>query len=171
MFRGRRLQDLTLEDVATLLDDVEAEPLDWEAKGVEIKPAEVRKQVCGFANSHDGGYLILGTGVNDGAWELAGVEFPNDDPPVWVTEVAEGVQPRVEGLDTRAFRVEDGRWVTVTWIPPTPTPPYAAFMRAFERIAPIEERVRIPAQRGRPQVAYLGVLLTRGAPASAEKAA
>jgi hypothetical protein len=48
------------EQVKRLLAEGETEPLLWEAKGTELKPGEVRAQVCGFANSHDGGFLILG---------------------------------------------------------------------------------------------------------------
>ena len=57
IFIGKGLHELRLDDVRSLLDGTRAEPLHCEAKGVELKPGEIRKQICGFANSHDGGYL------------------------------------------------------------------------------------------------------------------
>src|SRR3954449_9609735 len=59
-------------------------------------------RVCGFANSHEGAYLILGaTRASDGRseqkWRLDGVPFP-DEPTTWVTNVVgdmeRGVRPR-----------------------------------------------------------------------------
>lgn len=57
---GAPLHELTLETLREFMASAEDEPLLWEAKATQISPGEVRKQVCGFANSHDGGYLILG---------------------------------------------------------------------------------------------------------------
>jgi Putative DNA-binding domain len=144
LFHGRRLQQIELSDVEALLDDTRAEPLHWEAKGIKIEPGEVRKQICGFANSHDGGYLILGTDVRDGDWALDGVEFRNDDPPAWISEVAEGVQPYPEGLDTRPIKIQDRRWIAVAWVPPTPTPPCNAHGTVYERVSGRTVSVREP---------------------------
>jgi hypothetical protein len=135
LFHGKELRELELADVESLLDDAGAEPLHWEAKGIEIRPGEVRRQICGFANSHDGGFLILGTDVRGGKWQLEGVEFPDDDAPSWISSVAAGVQPYPEGLDSRPIKVTDGRWVVVVWIPPTPTPPCNAHGTVYERVS------------------------------------
>ena len=135
IFRGKELHGLALDDVRELLDDAESEPLHWEAKGIAIKPGEVRRQICGFANSHDGGFLILGTDVQDGAWVLDGVEFPTDDLPSWVSSVAEGVQPYPDGLDTQPIRVDDRRRIAVVWVPPTPTAPCNAHGTVYERVS------------------------------------
>lgn len=55
------------------------EPLHWEAKAdgrERLGPHAIRKSVCGFANSHDGGYLIVGA-ENDGrAWRIVGLDHP-----------------------------------------------------------------------------------------------
>ena len=122
VFKGKSLHELRVDDVRSLLDDTRAEPLHWEAKGVELKPGEVRKQICGFANSHDGGYLILGTHVTGGKWVIDGLSFPDGDPPAWVSNVARGVQPYPENLDTHTIPVAEDRLVAVVWIPSTPTP-------------------------------------------------
>lgn len=99
------LQALELADVERLLDDAQAELLHWEAKGVEIKPGTVRKQICGFANSHDGGYLILGTSAVQGKWTFDGAEFPGNDPLTWISDVARGLRaPRTRRLDPAGRR-------------------------------------------------------------------
>jgi hypothetical protein len=154
IFRGKALALVELDDVAALLDDVAAEPLHWEAKGIKVNPGEVRKQICGFANSQDGGFLILGTVADEGAWHLDGVVFPNDDPPAWMSDVAQGVQPYPEGLDTQPLQTEDGKWITVTWVPPTPTPPCNAHGTVYERVSGATRSVREPLR--------LSELITRG---------
>jgi hypothetical protein len=142
IFDGKALAQVGLDDVAALLDDVAAEPLHWEAKGIKINPGEVRKQICGFANSQEGGFLILGTAADEGKWRLDGVEFPNDDPPAWISGVAQGVQPYPDGLDTQALRIEGNKWITVTWVPPTPTPPCNAHGTVYERVSGATRSVR-----------------------------
>jgi len=144
IFNGKRLHDLELEHVRSLLDDVRAEPLHWEAKGIKVRSGEVREQICGFAISHDGGYLILGTGVDNGEWLLDGVPFPDNDPPAWVSSVAEGVRPYPDGLDTHPILVERDLWVAVSWIPPTPTPPCNAHGTVYERVSGRTVSVREP---------------------------
>ena len=144
IFNGKRLQELELVDVRSLLDDAQAEPLHWEAKGIEVKPGEVRKQICGFANSHDGGYLILGTDVRNDEWVFDGVAFPDNDPPAWVSSVAEGVQPYSEGLDTRPILLDGRRMLAVVWVPPTPTPPCNAHGTVYERVSGRTVSVREP---------------------------
>jgi hypothetical protein len=154
VFHGKELSKLELADVQALLDDARAEPLHWEAKGVKIKAGEIREQICGFANSLDGGYLILGTEVRDGSWVLDGAEFPNDDLPNWISSLAVGVQPYPEGLDTRPIEVGGGRWIAVVWIPPTPTPPCNAHGTVYERVSGATRSVREPLR--------LSELVTRG---------
>ena len=144
VFKGKGLHELGVDDVRSLLDDSRAEPLHWEAKGVELKPGEVRKQICGFANSHDGGYLILGTHVSGGKWVLDGLSFPDGDPPAWVSNVARGVQPYPENLDTHTIPVGEDRLVAVVWIPSTPTPPCNAHGTVYERVSGKTESVRDP---------------------------
>jgi hypothetical protein len=101
---GVSWNELTLQDVAQFLTEAGPEPLLWEAKGIRADRGEVRRQVCGFANSHDGGYLIVGADESGGAWSLDGVEFP-DEPPLWISSVVGdgGVTPYPDGLDTRSF--------------------------------------------------------------------
>src|SRR3954469_26053478 len=86
--------ELRLEHVQAFLDEADDEPLLWEAKGTKLDKSEVRRQVCAFANSHEGGYLILGadrpptTGEEpEPGWQLEGVSFPGGEPQTWLTEI------------------------------------------------------------------------------------
>jgi hypothetical protein len=144
------LHELTLDHVRNFLGDAGPEPLLWEAKGTKLDRREVRNQVCGFANSHDGGYLILGADDKSGGWKLDGVSFP-DEPPVWVSNIVGdgGVVPYPDGLDTKALMVDDEKYVAVVWIPPSPTPPCNAGGTVFERVSgktiPVREPLRLAA--------------------------
>jgi hypothetical protein len=140
--------ELELDHVWQFLVDAGPEPLYWEAKGRELSRAEVRLQVCGFANSHEGGFLILGASETNAGWDLSGLSFPTD-PPTWVSEVVGNgsVSPYPDGLDTRAFRVADDRWIAVTRIPPVATPPCNTAGRVYERVSgrtiPVTEPLRL----------------------------
>jgi hypothetical protein len=118
----------------------------WEAKGTEVKADEVRRQVCGFANSHEGGYLILGAEeAKDGSWSLEGVCF-RDEPPTWVTSVVGngGVNPYPDGLDVKGWLTQDGRQVAVVYIPPISTPPCNVNGTVYERVSGKTITVREP---------------------------
>jgi hypothetical protein len=140
--------DLEFDHVAAFLADADTEPLLWEAKGTDITKGEVRKQVCGFANSHDGGYLILGADCRQGAWQLDGAEF-DDEPPTWVSNVVgnASVTPYPDGLDTRAWDTTAGRSLAVVRILPTPTPPCNTNGTVYERVSgrtiPVRETLRL----------------------------
>jgi len=136
---GAPWAELELEHIRQFLADAPPEPLLWEAKGVEANPHMVRKQVCGFANSHEGGYLVIGADqANDGAWSLEGVPF-RDEPPVWVSNIVgdreRGVRPYPDGLDTKAWTTEDGRQVAVVRVPPIATPPCISHGVVYERVS------------------------------------
>jgi hypothetical protein len=95
---------LELEHVRRFLADAGPEPLFWEAKGTELSRSEVRLQACGFANSHDGGFLILGVSETNVVWTLDGLAFPSD-PTTWISEVVGngGVNPYPDGLTRERF--------------------------------------------------------------------
>lgn len=137
--------ELTLERIEQFLAESGPEPLLWEAKGIRADRGEIRRQVCGFANSHDGGYLIIGADESDGAWSLDGVEFP-DDPPLWISSVVGegGVTPYPDGLDTRSFRRAEGRHVAVVRIPAIATPPCNTHGTVYERVSGRTISVREP---------------------------
>lgn len=139
-------QQLTLGDLERFLVEADPEPLLWEAKGVVANKGEIRKQVCGFANSHDGGYVIVGADqADDGSWTLNGVEF-EDEPPTWVSNVIGngGVNPYPDGLDTRSFEITKGRHVAVIRVPPIAAPPCNTHGTVYERVSGRTISVREP---------------------------
>jgi hypothetical protein len=128
--------ELTLDRLRVFLGDAGHEALLWEAKGTELSSRELRVQVCGFANSHEGGYLILGASQDGNNWSLDGVEFPTD-PPTWVTSVvgSGGVLPYPDGLDTKPFAVGSQRHVAVVWSHPLrrhPATPVVGYTRGCQ---------------------------------------
>ena len=73
---GPELHDLTREDVLRLLREAEAEPLLWEAKGVNLDKHRIRKEVCARACSPSGAR------VGPGRANEAGRHIGRDgDPP------------------------------------------------------------------------------------------
>ncbi len=68
--------DPKLEHVEEFLADAGPEPLLWEAKGIKADKSEIRRQVCGFANSHEGGYLIIGANETAGCWHRRRCSHP-----------------------------------------------------------------------------------------------
>jgi predicted HTH transcriptional regulator len=145
---GVSWQDLRLEEVERFLNGGEPEGLLREAKGSEIRKDEVRRQVCAFANSHDGGFLILGASRDAEGWRLDGARF-EDEPPTWITNVVGngGVSPYPDGLDTRAWPIEDGKHVAVVWIPSIPTPPcrhtWCGIRARLRAAIPVRESLRL----------------------------
>ena len=137
---GPEWEGLELGHVKAHLAEADDEPLLWEAKATKLTGRNVRRQVCAFANSHDGGYLILGARDNPDKeapqrWLVEGVSFP-DEPTTWITNVIAdpvgGVRPRPL-FDVRAWPVGAGH-VAVVWVPPISTPPCIANGSVYERL-------------------------------------
>jgi hypothetical protein len=133
---GPAWAELTLQDVQAYLDDAEDEPLLWEAKGIKAHGREVRRQVCAFANSHEGGYVIVGAAkAADQPWALNGVRFA-DEPRTWLSNVIAdpegGVRPRPD-FDIRVWPADNGH-VAVIRVRPTSTPPCIANGTVYERL-------------------------------------
>jgi len=152
--------ELKLAHVRAFLSDAGAEPLLWEAKGIRADKGEIRKQVCGFANSHEGGFLIIGASEEDHRWNLEGVDFP-DEPPIWISNIIGGgaVAPYPDGLDIRSFSTTAGCHVAVVWVPSAPVPPCNTHGVVYERVSGKTISVREPLR--------LGALFQRGDAAKA----
>lgn len=157
---GPSWSELGIEAVQGFLDQADDEPLLWEAKGTRLDKNEIRRQVCAFANSHEGGYLILGAVKSDGpdepaGWQLQGVEFP-DEPGVWVSALIgdpeKGVRPRPD-FDVLAWGAPGGQ-VAVVRVEPVSTPPCIANGTVYERLPGRSQTVRDPIR--------LSELFTRG---------
>jgi Putative DNA-binding domain len=141
--------DLTLDHVQTFLEQADDEPLLWEAKGTKLDKSEIRRQICAFANSHEGGYLILGaervsTG-SERSWRLDGVAFP-DEPMTWITQIVgdpeRGVRP-LPRFDVAAWPTASGH-VSVVRVDPISTPPCIANGTVYERLPGVTQTVRDP---------------------------
>lgn len=143
---GAPLHELTLETLHRYMVDAEEEPLLWEAKATRINGGEVRKQVCGFANSHEGGYLILGADrpARDQPWKVPGHAF-SGEATTWISDVIldGGVRP-LPVWDTRVIRVRADRCLTVTRIDPISTPPCNTHGTVYERVSGETISVRDP---------------------------
>ena len=153
---GVPLDEIDTEVLQGYLNQAGDEPLLWEAKGTEVHANEVRRQVCAFANSHEGGYLILGaertedTNRGNGdeggkKWTLDGVPFP-DEPQTWISNVVgdleRGVRPRPD-FRVVAWKAQRGH-VAVVYVAPTSTPPCIANGTVYERIPGKTQEVRDP---------------------------
>ena len=147
---GVSWQELDLEAIRRFFRDAGSEPLLWEAKGTDLNRGEIREQVCGFANSHDGGYLILGATEHGGAWTLDGVPFSHD-PPAWISDVIGNgtVTPYPDGLDTKAWPVGHGRLRRRRVDPADAHPalehPRPVFERVSGKTVPVTEPLRLAA--------------------------
>lgn len=160
--------DLDLENVTTFLSDADDEPLVWEAKGTKLDANEVRRQVCAFANSHEGGYLVLGAERvaregSESVWSIEGVPFPGE-PRTWISDVVgnpdRGVRPRPD-FDIQVWKAERGH-VAVVRISPTSTPPCIANGTVYERLPgksqPVRDPLRLAALFARGDEARKGAL-------------
>jgi hypothetical protein len=172
---GAPWEELRLEDVEAFLEQADDEPLLWEAKGTSLDKNEVRRQVCGFANSHEGGYLILGAERVSGdssepEWRLEGLAFP-DEPRTWIAGVIgdpeRGVRPRPD-FDVAAWQTENGQ-VAVVRVASTSTPPCIANGTVYERLPGKTQTVRDPLRLA--DLFSRGDAARKGAQARADRAA
>lgn len=118
---------LRVLNITRFLADAGDEPLTWEAKADgrgRLSPRAVRQEICAFANSERGGYLILGTtGGRGEPWTLPGLRQPPPDLSAWISSAASGVSPTPR-VDVRTFRATATRGrVAIVWIPPVDEPP------------------------------------------------
>jgi Putative DNA-binding domain len=142
---GLPWEELELEHVERFLARAGREPLTWEAKGREIRPGQVTKHVCGFANAAEGGYLLFGVELVDDEWRASGFAFPGDDPPAWVSNIVrETLRPR-PGVDVRSWDVGDGKRAAVVRIDPVAEPPcVTSGGQLYERVSGETIPVRDP---------------------------
>ncbi|MGZ6299705.1 MAG: AlbA family DNA-binding domain-containing protein [Candidatus Limnocylindria bacterium] len=98
---GAPWDELDVSHVRAFLASAIDEGINWEAKGDDAKGPcrshSVRKAVCAFANSHLGGFIIVGA-VHDGGaggWSLPGLRRPPSGSLAdWLTEtIRSGVEP------------------------------------------------------------------------------
>jgi hypothetical protein len=138
-------RELELEHVERFLAGAGREALTWEAKGTELRAEQVTKHVGGFANARDGGYLLLGFKLDDEEWQATGVDFPGDDPPVWVTSVVRTTLRPPPRIDVRDWKADGGKRAAVVRVEPGCGPALH-----YEQWAGIRACLRCDRVRGRP---------------------
>jgi hypothetical protein len=144
---GPPLHELDRDTIVEFLEDAESEPLLWEAKGTELHKHDIRRTICGFANGNETGYLLLGVvQPPGGGWEVPGVEFPGDDPPVWLSSVAGSAIRPVPTLDVRVIPVDGKRKLAIVAVPPVATPPCVYQGTVYERVSGATLSVKDPAR-------------------------
>lgn len=119
------------QHVEALLSDARDEALSWEAKadrkGDRLGRHHVAKTVCGFANSRDGGYLIVGAAKQHAGFHVVGIEEPpwgEGDAGEWLdSTIAASVRPR-PWYDVRVLAGEP--FLAVVAVDPVPDPPVKA---------------------------------------------
>ncbi|HWA83326.1 MAG TPA: RNA-binding domain-containing protein, partial [Fimbriimonadaceae bacterium] len=145
-----------MEDIRTFLEGADSEPLLWEAKGTELDPYAVRKEICGFANGRQPAFLILGAAKDTGTWDLSGLDF-DGDPPAWISNViSEGLRP-LPMIDVRSIKVSAGKHVAVVEVPPVAIAPCICRGTVYERVSgrtvPVKEPLRLADLYGRGDIA------------------
>jgi hypothetical protein len=165
-------EDLTLRQVTAFFAEPREEAQTWDAKGTTITAEQVRKSVCGFANSVLGGFVVLGVSQLDkklGTWAVEGWE-PRDEAQQWVTDCIRGGMDPIPAFDVCPFKLDPLKSVVVVRVWPVAVPPCvtvegymyervgtstaqvrdsAALHRLFERGAEAERRAREVSIEGR----------------------
>jgi hypothetical protein len=167
---GVPLQTIKIEDLQRFLDDAEAEPLLWEAKGTSLSKHDVRKEVCGFANGRESAYLILGASRDGDNWKLDGVDF-GGDPPAWVSGVvADGLRP-IPLVDVRSIPLGNRKHIAIVEVPPVAHAPCICRGTVYERVSgrtvPVKEPMRLAELYKRGQNAR-ALAVTQAAAAATE---
>lgn len=167
---GGPLHSLTAAEVQAFLDGADSEPLLWEAKGRSLDRHSVRKEVCGFANGRQPGYLILGAEESDEGWTLGGFDFAGD-PPAWISAVvADGLRP-VPLIDVVTIRLDDDRHLAVVEVSPVAIAPCICRGTVYERVSgrtiPVKEPIRLAELYKRGDAAH--ALARAGAESAADE--
>jgi hypothetical protein len=151
-FLGAPLHELTLEHLERFFSTADAEPVLWEAKGVERPRADsVRKHVSGLANRL-GGWFIVGARRQDEAialprralgWIVDGVDFRDEEPARWISDVLGSLRPP-PAYDVHVLVAGDARHVAIVEVeqirvPPCVTPSGAIFERVAGETVPVRE--------------------------------
>jgi hypothetical protein len=132
--------------VESFLATAGGEPLTWEAKGTELpRPEQITRAVCGFANAVGGGYLLLGFEQDASKWKATGVDFPNNDAPVWIATIVRNTLRPAPRVDVRDWAA-GGKRAAVVQIQPVAEPPcITSGGQVFERVSGATVPVREPS--------------------------
>lgn len=132
---GVPFDQLTIESLREALPPGGYEPLTWEAKGTRATRETIRRHVCGFANSREGGILVLGANqTRGGPWTFEGVAL-SAEPIAWIDQVIrDGLSP-VPQFQVRMVGEGASGLVAAVDVRPLPDPPcITADGQVFERV-------------------------------------
>lgn len=140
---------VTATVVEGFLKEASEEGLTWEAKGGPDAPSKkaIRKAVSGFANSRDGGCLILGADETaDGGWVVSGVPLPGGEtePEKWLDSVLRaGLRPPPR-VAVKSWALSEARWLMLLLMEPMAGPCLTSDGVAYERLTGRTEPIREP---------------------------
>jgi hypothetical protein len=130
LFGGRTLNELTIQDLETLVQNHIPEGPHLEYKetaygGSDDKKREMLRDIIAIANAH-GGYLIMG--IREGLANRAEVITPISDIHAKVQPIRQtcldGIRDRIEGLEVAAFETALNEGLIVIHIPPSQQRPH-----------------------------------------------
>ena len=150
---GAQWADLTLADIERFLSGAEEEGLTWEAKADRadqpLRPTTIHKAVCGFGNSEDGGYLLIGIARHENRWVADGLAAPpSPELTSWLDSVIRsGVNP-VPAFKIQAWETAKGTPVGALYIPPVTVPPCitasgTVYERTSGRTSPVTDAAQL----------------------------
>ena len=150
------------EHVAALLASSRDEALTWEAKadGKEVLGRhELTKAACAFANSEDGGYVLIGVAKGQGRHEIVGLQhapWGDSDPQKWIDDTISSWLNPVPRCDVRVL--EGGPFLAVVSVDPVAEPPCltgsgTAYVRTSTSSRPISEPSDLARLYGRGRAA------------------
>lgn len=115
-----------------------------------LRRLSIAKSIGAFANSRDGGYVILGAAHDKTrTWSLPGLADRGTEPAVWLESVIVGaVLPRPRH-QVRTLRLTDERFAGLIRVWPVPTPPALVGGVAYMRVSGMSIPITDPVELGR----------------------
>ena len=130
IFGGRSLNELSLIDFQTLVDNHIAEGLDLDFKETAYsgRPQDIRemlRDITAMANA-DGGYLIMGIREDNKsrAVEFTPIENPHEKAQAIRQVCLDCIQDRIQGLEIRVFEINDVEGLIAIHTPPSEYRPH-----------------------------------------------
>jgi len=130
IFGGRSLQDLSLDDFRSLIDNrvPEGPHLDYKETAYTGRPQDIRemlRDIVSLANA-DGGYLIMGIRENGAgrAMELTPIDDPQPIAQSIRQACLDGIRDRIEGLEVQSYETGFNQGIIVVRVPATEQRPH-----------------------------------------------
>lgn len=160
---GPSWDDIDLAAIQAFLTQVDEEGLTWEGKSDDrepLRPTQIHKAVCGFANSEAGGYLLLGVEGGQGLpWTAPGLHNP-PAPEIqpWLDNIIRtGVNP-VPPFEIKSWSAPGRGPVAIVQVrsvsvPPCITASGVVYERTSGQTLPVRDATRLGSLYTRGQAA------------------